>query len=164
MHMNNFSSTFTYLLLTFALFSCSKDKLNDEYNAFEGSYQWQYSVGQNGSFLTIKTEDVYQKDVGYTVTFELNKNGEALFYKNGVLISKNQYRINGKESNQYGGKEIIIKLKGDLHGMNIKDDILKCRLSNDTSLNLSNFPFPAIDKIENYKPGYPGSSNYFKKQ
>jgi hypothetical protein len=152
-------------LIPFVFFlSCNKDKLNDEYNAFEGSYEWTRSTGQKGSFLTLTTVSVYQKDVGYTVTFELNNKGEALFYRDGNLISKNNYRINGKESNQYGGKEIIIKLKGDLHNMNIKDEILKLSLSNDTALTLTNFPFPAIDKIENYKPDYSGSSNTFRKK
>jgi len=153
-----------YFLLSLIIMSCTKDKLNDEYNAFEGSYEWTRSTGQKGSYLTITTVSLYQKDVGYTVTFELNNNGEALFYKDGNLISKNQYRINDKESNQFGGKEIIIKLKGDLHNMNIKDEILKLSLSNDTALTLTNFPFPAIDKIENYKPDFSGSSNTFRKK
>lgn len=157
------TKTITFLVCFTVLFSaCKKNKLKGEYASFIGSYSWERTGIITGPALSTKSATLYKTDVNYTVKFELNDKGEAIFYKNGSQVSKNKYTIQDKESNSYGGKELIIKLKGKLNGLNIDEDKLKINLSGDTSLTLDKFPFPAIEEVSVYRPGYRSLDNTFR--
>ena len=152
------------LLVICGLFaSCNKNKLSGEYASFNGTYQWRSTGIVSGTGLGTGSSSFSHTEVNYTVAFEFNSKGEAVFYKNGAEVSRNKYRIQDKEANSYGGKQLLIKLKGKLNGLDIKDEKLSITLSGDTALTIDKFPFPAIDDMGNYKSGARSSSNHFIK-
>ena len=149
-----------FVLITL-LFSCKGDNLKEEYQILEGTYEWTGT----GTMQDIWTHGpVLDPSVtSYTAGIELNDKSEILFYKNGALISKETYKFLDKES-YAGGAHILIKLKGKTSkswGIEQKLDI---RLSQDTSLTIDKYPFPAIDKAENYFSGHTSQSNSFLKK
>ena len=153
------------ILLSAGLFlfisSCEKDKLTDEYQILEGSYEWkstgsQKDVWTNGPDMTPVT-------TGYTCTIELNGNGEIIFYKNGAVITKEKYSFLQKE-HFVGGAKIYIKLKGKTSKSWNIESKMTLTLSQDTSMTIDKFPFKAIDDAGNYHSGYTNTNNSFVKK
>jgi hypothetical protein len=149
------------ILLYAGLSGCGKDKLTGDYAVLKGKYEWRSTGLITGSALSSTHGTLQQGDVPYTVHFELNDKGEALFYKDGALLSRNRYTIQDKENNS-GTRVLLIKLKGS-HGMNLDEDKLSLSLSGDTALTINRFPFPAIDDAGNYKKGFRSLDNRFNR-
>ncbi|MBK9285271.1 MAG: hypothetical protein IPM51_13300 [Sphingobacteriaceae bacterium] len=154
----------SYLLLVVAFYSCKKNKLKNEYAAFIGNYTWSYTMLNDNNIFSNTSTSLTPNTTGYSVTFELNDKGEAIFMKNGTVLTKNKYSITEKESYSPGNAKITIKLKRKTGELNISKDNLTLRLSGDTLLGIDEFPFPAIDKVDNYKSGYSQNENKFIKQ
>lgn len=150
-----------FLALILVLVSCGKNKLTDNYESFKGNFEWGHSTTNDKNIFSNHNTTITPTRTGYGASFELNSSGEAIFYKNGIQISRNKYTITEKESSSIGNGKISIKLKGEIKGLTIIKNTLTLRLSGDTLLKIDEFPFPAIDNIDNYASGHDISGNLF---
>jgi hypothetical protein len=150
----------------FFISSCSKDKLKGTFNEFEGKYEWKYTQAKSPSTILADYANIYSTHTGFKLEIELNNKGEILFFKNGELFSKNAYRLKEKTKlpDSNSDKVITLKLKGNLNGMQFMYNEIKLTLKSDTALFIDAFPFPAIDDVEKYAPGYALGSNQFRKK
>jgi hypothetical protein len=153
--------TFVLVLL---VTGCGKSRLDGEYASFKGRYTWKYTKTVTGSGLsTSASSGLSASVVPFTAEIELDNKGRILFYKDGGVVSSNKYTIQDKESNQYGGKTLQIRLRGK-HNMNINEDKLQLVLSFDTALEVDKFPFPSLDEVESFKTGHRDVGNVFAKR
>lgn len=148
------------LLIIFS--ACSKNKLEGPYEVLIGTYYWQYSIANDKNIFSNKDKQIDSTKTGYTIKVVLDNIGNISFYKNGNLLSKENYTIRDKETWDHGGK-LDIKLKGK-ESNNWKTDNLVFNLTNDTDMSISYFPFHAIDDVINYYPGYGSGNNIFVKR
>lgn len=153
-------------LSSFFISNCSKDKLKGTFNEFEGKYEWKLTEAKSDGVVLLNYANIYSTHTGYKLEIELNNKGEILFFKNGELFSKNAYRVKEKTKlpAENADKVMTLKLKGNLNGMHFKYNEIKLSLKSDTSLFIDAFPFPAIDDVEKYVPGYSLGSNQFRKK
>lgn len=163
MRVNGFRALMAATAVT-VLISCGKEQLPDGFESMKGMYEWKHTGLVKGPALSQQHSTLYPGDVGFSIAFELNDKGEAVFYKDGNIISTNAYNIRDKETNEYGGKELLIKLRGDLSALNIDEDKMKLTMTGDTVLSLDKFPFPAIGDVSAYKPEFSSLSNSFKRR
>jgi hypothetical protein len=155
---------FYSLSLILVFFSCGKDKLTNNYESFIGKFEWSNTTSNDKNIFSSHNATITPTRTGYNSAFELNSSGEAIFYKNGVQVSKNKFTITEKESSSIGNGKISIKLKGDVKDMTIIKNTLTLRLSDDTLLRIDEFPFPAIDNVDNYASGHGLGDNFFLKK
>lgn len=150
------------ILLSVLVGSCSKNKLTGPYELMKGTFFWKYSVANDKNIFSNKNKLIDSTKTGYSIKIILDDEGYIHFYKNGNLMSKERYTIRDKETWEHGGK-LDIKLKGK-ESSSWKTDNLVFTLSNDTDMQVSYFPFYAIDDVTTYYPGYGNGNNIFVKR
>lgn len=129
-----FTKKLSVLLFVFPLFfSCKKDKLKNEYNAFEGSWRLEKITRTTNSdyppYQTIDT--IFSLDISNDYLLKFIYKGELIQEKNGVEMRKDRIVFNAFNDFNYGGypsscKQFQIFLNND------KEDKLSGLLFNDT--------------------------------
>lgn len=149
-------------ILIVLLSSCKGDALNDDYNAFEGTYIWYETGTKEQGILNNQHDSISPARAGYEASIVLDDQGQLLLYKNNTLLTENTYTVADKEINS-GSLKIILKLKGNVGSLDISDKRLTLTLRNDT-LTVDRFPFPAIDAANNYHEDHISLLNYFSRK
>ena len=105
--MKNIHPIIVLLLLTTFNGCVKKDRLLDEYNAFEGTWQWVHTPSQTSIFANWQFI-LHPGTAGFEAAVEFHDNGTISFYENDELLGNTWYRL--------------LEQSIEPHGMTIKTD------------------------------------------
>lgn len=125
------------LLLMLLTTACEKDKLVDEYDAFEGRWRWVHTMSRNSIFDDWRTS-LRPVVTGYDGTIEFHNDGTISFYKNDNLVANTKFRLKSQSND---GEILQIDLDFDIddNGLELSGK-RSFSIINDT-LYCSGFPF-----------------------
>lgn len=157
-------SIYFVFLLVFIIpfYSCSKSKLNGEYEVLIGKYSWAQTGGNDHNIWSNNDNSFYPHTTNYSASVELDKKGNIIFYKNNMIVTSEKYTILDREV-RTGGVYMQIKLKGKTSDHWNIENKLTLTLSKDSILLIDRYPFPAVDRAENYYKEYTSTTNTFLK-
>ncbi len=136
---------FLLLTLSFCFTSCEKDLLIDEYDQFEGKYEWVYSRYTTRDCVLCKPDNhIYFADsASYTAQIEFDDASHVTFFINDSVLVKKRYAIMDQYQDANG---LFLELRVDVNKntLDINDRLEVVSVSEDT-LKVRGFPGDGYD-------------------
>jgi len=145
------------LILTVSFSSCKKDKLEGDYNVFEGKWKWvgtSYAT-KNCTLCQQVSHYISTSDVSYTAEIEFTDKGRVIFYINNDVVAEEKFKV--LRQDKYEG-EVSMQLEVKTDKLSIDDELNTSTLATD-SIYVTNFPITGYDDSKTTT----SSTNYYVK-
>lgn len=143
--MNLKISGILVLLMCFST-SCEKDKLVDEYDAFEGRWRWVHTMSRSSIFDNWR-RTLRPAVTGYDGTIELHDDETISFYKNDGLLANTKFRLKS-QSTDNGNLFLDLDFDINENGLELNGK-RSFSIINDT-LYFTGFPFNGYEEGTDY--------------
>ena len=135
------------LLILIALFilGCKKDKLDNEFNAFEGKWQWIYTYSRTSIFSDFNT-NLRPESTGFEAYVEFTNKGKILFFIDNEKLAETKYQIKDQSKD---GTSLNMELDFDIdeNGLALSGK-RHFGINNDT-VNFIGFPYEGYKTSQN---------------
>ena len=88
----SYSRTFSFVLIVTLLSACKKDKLENEFDAFEGKWKWIYTLSRTSLFSDWDTR-LRPENRAYDAYVEFTNEGTIKLFIDDQLLEEVKYRV-----------------------------------------------------------------------